>query len=251
MIHITLPERWDQLSEKQLEFVAKLLLREIPAVEMITRCFFNFTGIKILHKDPVMLDGELCYLFKKYHVGRFPLDVDLTASIIQRLEWLTGEVTLFANPAAIKHYTGCHFKLYGVTLEEWLIADQMYIAFAKTKDPKFLDKMLAVFYTKAGEKWNADTSLKSREKRFRRVPRFRKYLVFLWYTSVKLWLKSEYRFLFTPPESKGSQSPNEYVLGLLSALNEGDVTHNPALKATDCHEVFYELNRKIEKSLNF
>jgi len=40
-------------------------------------------------------------------------------------------------------------------------------------------------------------------------------------------------------------------MGLLSALNEGDITHNPAIKATECHEVFYELNRKIEKSQTF
>ncbi len=252
VINITLPERWDQLSEKQLEYVAKLFLREIPTVDLITHCFFRFSGIKILQKDPVMLDGELCYQFKKSGSGRFPLDIDLTTSIIQRLEWLTGEITLFHNPEKIKKYTGCHFKLYGLTLEQWLVADQMYIGFAKTKDIKFLDNMLAILYTSPGEQLNDSSSLEDRSKRFRRVPRFRKYLVFMWYTSVKLWLRIKYPYLFSDgPGSTIGQSANDYVMGLLSALNEGDVTHNPQIKATGCHEVFYELNRKIEKSQTF
>jgi hypothetical protein len=251
VINITLPQKWDQLSEQQLEFVSKLLLREVPEVELITRCFFHFSGIKILSKDPVMLDGELCYEFKKSGSGRFPLDIDLTTSIIQRMEWITHEITLFANPARIKRYTGCHFKLYGVTLEEWLIVDQMYIGFAKTKDVKFLDNMLAILYTKPGEKWDTAVSLSDRAKRFKRVPLFRKYLIFLWYTSVKLWLRTKYTYLFSDAGGKTVQSANDYVMGLLSSLNEGDVTHNPQIKATECHEVFYELNRKIEKSQNF
>lgn len=35
------------------------------------------------------------------------------------------------------------------------------------------------------------------------------------------------------------------LLGLLSSLNEGRVIDNERIKATELHEVFYELNRRV------
>jgi len=252
-LNITLPESWDQLTEQQLEYVSRLLLNEMPEVELRTRCFLNFTDIKLLHQDAQLIDGEMYFLFKKKGIGKFNLDVDMVATITNRLSWITSDITLFKNPGRIGKYTGCHFKLYGLTLEEWIIADQMYIGYAKTKDFKFLDNMLAILYKKENETWNASANLECRAKRFTDIKPEIKYLVFLWYTSCKLWLKIKYPYLFAAPDGTktGHQSANDYVMGLLSALNEGDITHNPQIKATECHEVFYELNRKIEKAQTF
>jgi hypothetical protein len=251
-IHITLPESWDQLTEPQLEYVSRLLYNEMPATELLIRCLLHFTGIRLLHQDPFEIDGEMCYLFKKKGTGIFHLDVDMVTTITNRISWITSDITLFKNPEKIKHYTGCNYKLYGVTLEEWLIVDQMYIGYAKTKNLQFIDKMLAILYKLPSESWNESAVLDKRARRFRWMPAYRKYLIFLWYTSCKLWLKIKYPFLFAASDGSGKgQSANDYVMGLLSALNDGDVTHNPMIKATECHEVFYELNRKIEKSQTF
>ena len=40
-------------------------------------------------------------------------------------------------------------------------------------------------------------------------------------------------------------SGGEVLLGLLSSLNEGRVIDNERIKATELHEVFYELNRRV------
>lgn len=251
VLHIVLPEAWDQLTEPQLNYVSRLLLNDMPEVELLIRCFLNFTGIKLLHQDPQLINGEMCYLFKKSGTGKFNLDVDIVTTITNRLSWITSEITLFKNPAHIRNYNGCHYKLYALTLEEWLIADQMYVGFAKTKDFKFIDNMLAVLYKKEGETWNSSAKLSSRAKRFTRIKPEVKYSIILWYTSAKIWLKAKYPYLFAEGDSTAQQSANDYVMGLLTALNEGDVTHNPQIKATECHEVFYELNRKIEKAKTF
>lgn len=252
-LHITLPEKWDQLTAPQLQYVSRLFLNEIPEFEMLTRCFLNFTDIKLLHQDPVDIDGERCYLFKKKGTGKFNLSVDMVATIESRLNWLLGEITLFKNPPKIGRYIGCHYKLYGLTLEEWLIADQMYIGYAKTKNMQFLNNMLAVLYRLPGETWNEKASIETMANRFTKVKPEIKYMVMLWYTSCKGWLISKYTYLFdsSANTSIGQQSANDYVMSLLSSLNDGDVTHNPQIKATECHEVFYELNRKIEKSKTF
>lgn len=200
-LNITLPESWAQLSEHQIAFVSKLLYMEVPELELITRCFLEFSGITILSKDPELVvtndapEGELCYWFKKSGTGKFCLDVDLSSTLIHSLDFLVNEITLFKNPAKLGQYTGCNFKLYGLSLEEWIIIDQMYIGYAKTKNIKFLDNMLAVSYTLPGEKWDESADLNKRASRFTAIPEHSRYIIFLWYTSCKLWLKVKYPFL--------------------------------------------------------
>lgn len=258
LLNITLPESWAQLSEHQIDFVSKLIYMGVPELELITRCFLEFAGITILSKDPEMVitenapEGELCYWFKKKGTGKFCLDVDMSATLIHHLDFLRSGITLFKNPAKIGKYTGCNFKLYGLSLEEWLIVDQMYIGYAKTKNIRFLDNMLAVLYTLPGEKWDESTDLDKRAARFTSFPEHTRYIIFLWYTACKLWLKVKYPYLFETSGSSDSQeSANDYVLALLSSLNEGNVANNILLKKSPCHEIFFELNRKIEKAKTF
>jgi len=255
VLNITLPGSWAELSEKQLYFVSKLLYMEVPELELLTRCFLEFAGITILSKDPEIVitddatEGELCYWFKKSGTGRFYLDVDMATTLIHHLDFLVTEITLFKNPAKIGKYAGCNFKLYGISLEEWLVVDQMYIGYAKTRRVEFLDNMLAVLYHLPGEKWDEQTNLATRAARFKSMPEYTRYIVFLWYTSCKLWLKGKYFYLFDSSDTgDASQSANDYVMSLISSLNEGNVANNPQIKHTPCHEVFYELNRKIEKA---
>lgn len=257
-LNISLPNSWGELTEKQVAFVSKLIYMEIDQLELLTRCFLEFSGISIISRDPEIVktddapDGELCYWFKKPGMGKFFLDVDMATTLIHHLDFLVNEITLFKPPARLGKYTGCNFKLYGINLEEWIIVDQMYIGYAKTKDIKFLDNMLAVLYHLPGEKWDENTDLTNRAARFKPMPEHARYIIFLWYTSCKLWLKKKYFYLFdTDPDGEAQQSANDYVMSLLSSLNEGSVANNPLIKRTPCHEVFYELNRKIEKAKTF
>jgi len=258
VLDIKLPNSWGELSEKQLLFVSKLIYMELPQLEVISRCFLEFSGITILSKDPEIVEtddapeGELCYWFKKPGIGKFCLDVAMATTLIHHLDFLINEITLFKNPAKIGRYKGCNFKLYGLTLEEWIVVDQMYIGYAKTRRIEFLDNMMAVLYCLPGEVWDEKTDLAERAARFKKMPEHTRYLIFLWYTSCKLWLKGKYFFLFDSNDSgESGTSANEYVMTLLSSLNEGNVSNNPQIKRTPCHEVFYELNRRIEKSKTF
>lgn len=257
-LNITLPTSWAGLSEKQLYFASGLLYNKVPETELLTLCFLHFAGLRLLARDPEIIktetqpDGELCYWFKSPGMGKFYLSVDVFASIIHKLDFLITDVDLFKNPAKIAGYTGCNFKLYGLTLEEWLIVDQMYIGYAKTQRIEFIDNMLAVLYHLPSEKWDETADLSQRAARFAKVPVGDKYIIFLWYTACKMWLRNKYPFLFETSDSNNEpQSANDFVMGLLSALNEGNVANNPLVKRTPCHEVFYELNRKIEKAKTF
>jgi hypothetical protein len=211
----------------------------------------NFTGLRLLQKSPIQnKDGQICYVFSLHGAGKFLLDVERFAEMVDRLSFLEKDVTLFELPLALKNFNACDSLLYGIRLDEWLLADQMYAEYSRTKDDRFLNMMLAVFYRKPGEKWDDGNSTEARAKRFRKVPAHRKYIVYLWYTGVKLWLMQKYWHVFNGSESTGSTPPDEIFMGMLSSLNEGKVADNGTIKATEVHEVLYELNRKIEYNNN-
>lgn len=253
-LDIKLPNSWAELTPDQLRYVSRLIFYKMPEVEILSRCFFMFTGIKILNRDPEFVitrdepDGEQVYWMRRKDKGKFSMGVDLASTLIHHLDFLLDEITLFKNPEKIKGFKGCSHRLYDLSLEEWILLDQFYIAYAKTEKIEFLNKMLAITYTSEGEKYDESVSLDKRAKRFKRVKEADKYTVFLWYTGVKLWLKNQYYYLFDSSGGDGATSPADYVLGLLSSLNDGNVALNPQLKKTACHEVFHELNRRIEKS---
>lgn len=253
-LNISLPKGWQELTEKQLKFISRLFFMKLSETDILTQCFLEFTGIKILNRDPEWIitdtepDGVQVYWFKNKELGKFWMDVELLSTMIHHLDFLLGEISLFKNPEKIGRYFGCNHMLFGISLEEWILLDQYYIQYAKTQQLNLLDLMLAITYTCKDEKYGEKTDLTKRELRFKKINETEKYIVFIWYTSVKMWLKQKYFYLFDGEGGSAQQSPADYVLGLLSALNEGNVALNPQIKKTSVHEVFYELNKKIERS---
>lgn len=246
-IELTVPVTWMELSTKQLEFLSKLLIKGADETEIMTRCFIEFSGLKLIKKAPVEIDHELNYIFKKKGSQRFPLDVDRATWLIEKMNYLVNKAELFKLPERIKKYVPVNFSMYGVTLEQYILLDQHYARFLDTKDPDMLTRMVAIVYHKPDEKWGTK-KLDQLVKRFKRVPLFRKYIVFLWFTAIKAWFIQKYWFVFNSAESSSDQPADEIIMGLVSALNEGNITLNETILQTDVHQVMFELNRKIERS---
>lgn len=248
-VDITVPVKWTELTQLQLEFLTRLILKGVSETELMTRCFLKFADMKLVKKDPVKVDGELCYLYKKKGYKNFLLDVDRATDCIERMRFLVKDVTLFRLPEKLKNCVPVDFRLYSVSLEEYLLLDQFYAAYSKTTDPEWLDKMMAIAYRKKGETWNNE-KLKLWAWRFRRMPVFRKYIIYLWFTGLKTWFMSKYWFVYNQPEGNANIPPDEEVMGLLSVLNNGNITLNKQILTTSVHEVMFEINHIIEKSVS-
>lgn len=248
-LHLTLPESWDQLSEKQLLYLSRLLFEKVPEQELLTRCFLKFSGLLLIQQNPVIIREKgknlLCYEFRKKGLEKYTVDVDTFTEAVSKLNWIANDVKLFHNIPKIKRYTGCNYKILDKILEEYLIADNAYLAFVKKGDIKYLDKLVAIFYRKKSDKWDDGNNLTSWAKRFSGSPVHVKYSVFLWYTGLKAWIIKKYPYIFSSPGS-GTSSASDSVLAILSALSGGDISKNPEIKRSNCHEALDILNRKME-----
>lgn len=233
-IHLTLPNCWHDISGKHLVELAKLFLRHKTKPDFITRCFFLFSGWKPLRKTEVNEAGTTFYWFRCCR-KKFMLGVNIYTTLVQRLNWITGGFRLPASMPPVNGFSPCNIRLYGVSLEDYLNAENYYSHFAETNKMVALNGLFRTFYKK--NRWLA------------RATKAEKYAVFIWFSGVKNMMVNKYPYLFSSGgNSGGTASPEETILNLLSALNNGDVTNNEKLFKTHVHECFHELNNKIEYS---
>jgi hypothetical protein len=244
-LNLTLPAGWHELTEKQLDYFAILLLNKVPEPELLARCFMRFSGLCLVRQNPIIIQDALCYLYKKKKCGEHWINIGLFADMVSSLEWLLEDVKLFKNPVKIGALIGCNYKLFGISLEEYLIADQMYLSYAHTNNVEYLDRMIAVLYRRKSDRWNEGKKLSRWVRRFSQISLHRKYVVYLWFTGVKAWIIETYPYIF---QSSGgeSQSSTQLVMSILAALNLGDISKNPEIKRTEVHEALDMLNRKCE-----
>lgn len=243
-IHLKVPTSWQEMTQGQLEYFCRKSLMNHDATAVKSLCLIEFAGLKLTKKFLPDL-----YEFKRGRV-RFTLDADRFAHMLYQLNFLDEAPGLFNPPARIKSCDAADSRLYGLRLDQWFVADNLYAAYANTKDTTYLDKLIAVFYTQYGEAWNNGDDLSRRSLRFSKVPLHVKQVVFLWYTGVKLWLMQKYYYVFAGGDG-GSETPaDEVIMGVLRSLNGGHVSNNDKVKATEMHECLFELNKLIEESKN-
>ncbi len=250
MIKLQVPISFAQMSKGQLKFFVKLMLAGLPVEDIKVRCLLEFSGLHLMKRTPAEIDGQLCYRFLKKGHGRFWLDVERFSDLVSRMDFLAQDPDLFDPPAKLSRAGACNSRLYGIRLDQWLLADNHYLAYANSQKVIHLDTMLAALYNRGYELWYEGKHIEKWARRFRRVPMYQKYLVFLWYTAAKKWLMEKYPYVFPEGSNTTGTPADELVMGFIAALNEGRVADNSIIKATELHEALYELNRKIEFSLN-
>ena len=232
-IDLNLPKGWKDITGKQLVVLSNVFLKRMKKPDFMIRCFLVFSGWKILKRRDFREDGKRQFWFKS-EKQTFYIDSDLFHTLLSSLNFLTEKIELPAGNPQIKGYKSCNHKLYNVTLESFLEADNFFKAFSTTEKRVFLKKLFRVLYKK--KRWIV----------FHRVSMSEKYAVFLWFSGVKNYLVNKYPYLFS--SGAGNSDPEEEILSLLTSLNGGKPHDNERILKTHVHECFYELNLKIENA---
>ncbi|OFX56281.1 MAG: hypothetical protein A2066_12825 [Bacteroidetes bacterium GWB2_41_8] len=247
-INLTSPQNWQELTPKQLLFISDLYLNKYEESEFLTRALIGLAGlIPVPHKIEAA-EMELLFSFRTSEENPFQLTTAEMHEMSTRLKWLLESPGL-CTPPSLGKYIPVNNRLFGVPLEQYLLADAHYIRFAKTKDRSILDKFAAALYrNKENELWN-DQAWKNRIPKFSKRSMAELNAVFIWFTGVKAFIMAKYPYVFPNSTGSGGESaPDEQILQLLANLNGGDVTRNRLIMETHVHEVLFELNLKIENS---
>lgn len=246
-IHLKkLPSAWHELTLQQIYVVSKLYIRNTGAKDFLVRFFVALTGWKLLRKKEFTEAGKTWFWFKDRQKGQFLIDGDIFTDFVKQLEWVLKDIQLISVLPSLLWFKPVNVRLYEVTLDEYLFLDTAFAAYVKTRQRKYLNRMLAIIYRTKAEGWNS-AIIGKKSRLFGFVPFYKRHVVFLWFVGLKAWLKTEYPFVWQS-EGSGQISHAQMILNLLSSLNNGDITRNSLILKTHVHEAFYELNLKAEQA---
>lgn len=244
---------WDKLTPKQLLIVADVASKPNYEKSFPTKVFLRINGLRVKPGYVITKTGDghdfKSNIFQMNWKRQFTISTNIFTSMVKKFDWLDEDIKLFRCLPKIKGYPASDYRLFSATLEQFLFADNLYNAFAATNQIKYLRQLTAVFYCPVKEKFDS-AKVAKRSLRFIFAKRKHMYATYLWYTGVKKWIMNKYFYVFNGEGASSNTPPDESILSLLSALNQGDITKNETILKTPVHEALFQLNLMSEKVQN-
>ncbi len=244
-LNISLPSKWLDLSNSQLLFVAKLFNSDFSKfrTQFLTLAFFRLSNARISGKPTADI-----FLLKIKGQKIFEMPISLLTSITNKLDWLLGEVTEVKPLKRILFASPVNYRLYNTTFEQFLTAENYYIAFSETNEMKYLNMLVASLYSLPLHKFNAK-KISSRSKWFFLASVHSKFTVFLWFSGFRAHISNEFPELFDVsgnPKKKEPINIKSHIMGFVRGLTEGDITRSDSVYKSDTWTALYELNEKAK-----
>ena len=248
-IDIKLPQRWEDLTQKQLSYLFTLIAQGYSVDEIKAFCLFRWNRIAILHRYGD--DGYMCKKGKQ----RFVLTALQVAQAVAALDWFK---SLPANPirlSRIGRHRAVPADFQGVPFETFIVCDNLYQGYISTQNELLLDEMAKILYTR---KFRGE-SLEFREGLRQLLPPYTLHLtqtertsVFYWFASLKAMLSKEFYHFLQPATSDNANlldsDRSQYeiltaaVNAQIRALTKGDVTKEKEVLALDTWRAMTELD---------
>lgn len=263
---------WDELSLKDIRLIARNFNRKATENDLKTRVMLQLLGLRVLHRRPVLRDGEECFPLKAKKHKPFLVTGEQLADMLKTLDFLTAEIKKEDETVQriisswltkqklpwfryrFKKYYGPETRLFNILFDEFLEADQHFLAFTRTHDDNDLNKLVATLYRPADKRVKPgninytgdrretfnDNLVEYRAKKLRRVPVETKLIILFFYQGCREFLKVNFPAVFS--ESTGKKGRNYGPLELVDALTNEDVTKKPE------KEKLYKVMVRLQKS---
>ena len=243
----SMPSNWNELTRKQVLFVSRLFQGQLTMADFKLRALFDFLSVK-------------SKVIKRIH----PEDAFF---LCETLDFLFSEVSLTSNllpvfRIGIRKYLGPSNAMMNCTFGEFTMANSLLDTFAKTKEQKYLDEMVAVLYRPRRWFWFilkgftdnqdprqrfASRSLKTRCKRMATVDYSTKYSVFLFFSGVLNSLPVLYPYVYKQKGDAGSEDNGWASLIISLADGKTDDKSLETVMNSNLYNVLIGLNKKSKE----
>ena len=242
-----MPSDWNELTRKQVLFISRLFQGQLTIIDFKIKALIKFLTLKpkvlkrIHHDDAYFLCESLDFLFK---------EVSLTKNLLPVLR--TGR----------RKYLGPADGMMNCTFGEFTMANSLLDSFSKTKEQKYLDEMVAVFYRPRKRFWfirkaysdNQDPrkkfvnrSLKRRCQRIATLDYEVKYSIFLFFSGVLNSLPLLYPYVYEQQGGTGSEDNGWASLIISLADGKTDDKSLETVMNSNLYNVFIGLNKKAKE----
>ena len=242
-----IPSEWNELTRKQVLFVSRLFQGQLTMMDFKLRVLLKFLSLnqkvikRIHHDDAYFLCESFDFLFK---------EVSLTKNLLPVLR--TGR----------RKYFGPADAMMNCTFGEFTMANSLLDSFSKTREQKYLDEMVAVFYRPRKWFWFirkaysdnqdprkkfANRSLKPRCQSIARLDYEVKYSIFLFFSGVLNSLPLLYPYVYEQQGGIGSEDNGWASLIISLADGKTDDKNLETVMNSNLYNVFIGLNKKAKE----
>ena len=239
VIDLSVPKSWQELPDKELRFVFRLLNGSYTLAQVKTRCLLRWAGMKVVRQE-----GALFIMRYKKQV--FPISALQITEAISNLEWLGDFPVYPVRLSRIGFHRAVNADLQNVSFEDFLTLDNLYQGYLQTQ------KQGSTAEGKVKENLLHDMALILYQARFIRLSKEEATSIFYWFTSVKRYFASLFTHFLGISPSNGENAALSYkqlqdnVNTQIRALTGGDITKERDVLRMDCWRALTELDAKAK-----
>ena len=229
VIDLSVPKSWQELPDKELRYVFRLLNGSFTLTQVKTRCLLRWAGLHVVRQE-----GALFVVRRGKQV--FPISALQITEAISNLEWLGDFPVYPVRLARIGFHRAVNADLQNVSFEDFLTLDNLYQGYLQTQKENLLHDMALILY----------------QARFIRLSKEEATCIFYWFTSVKRYFASLFTHFLGISPSNGENAALSYkqlqdnVNTQIRALTGGDITKERDVLRMDCWRALTELDAKAK-----
>lgn len=228
VIDLSIPKSWQELPDKELRYVFRLLNGSFTITQVKARCLLRWAGMRVLRQE-----GALFVIRYKKQV--FSISALQITEAISNLEWLGDFPSYPVRLSRIGFHRAVRADLQNVTFEDFLTLDNLYQGYLQTQKADLLHDMALILY----------------QARFIRLTKEEATCIFYWFTSVKRYFASLFTHFFSSATDGEAFSPSykqlqDNVNTQIRALTGGDITKEREVLQMDCWRALTELDAKAK-----
>lgn len=217
VINLTVPVSWQQLTQKQLHYV----------------CFLLASG----HYDREQVEALCLIRWSKCNELETSPTPEQLAPFLPMMDWLFEIPPVPVRLEKIQGAMATNALLRGMPFEHYLIIENQYQGYIRTKEAQHINKMTQYLYGKPLE-------LDATEA----------YSVFMWIASVKQLFSQRFPHFFVAAPVGGGKEEGDLGANLRKAMNtqiraltKGDITKEKEILAMDVWRALTELDAQAEE----
>ena len=139
VIDLSVPKSWQELPDKELRFVFRLLNGSCTLTQVKTRCLMRWAGLHVLRQE-----GALFVIRYKKQV--FAISALQITEAISNLEWLGDFPVYPVRLSRIGFHRAVNEDLQNVSFEDFLTLDNLYQGYLQTQKENLLHDMALILY---------------------------------------------------------------------------------------------------------
>ena len=228
IIDLSIPKSWQELPDKELRFVFRLLNGNYSLAQVKTMCLLRWAKMKVLRRE-----GGIFIMRLKKQV--FPISALQITEAITNMDWLGDFPQYPVRLSRIGFHRPVRADFQNVSFEDFLTLDNLYQGYLQTQKKELLLDMAVILY----------------QSRFIRLSNEEATSIFYWFTSLKRYFASLFTHFFgTAGDGEASslsfKQLQDNMNTQIRALTGGDITKERDVLRMDCWRALTELDAKAK-----